>query len=71
MGCLKKTFNMIILAFAVIGFVSVGGPEWVSQNVGNLMENHKNFDKKSEFGDFSKLDSEFEIDKSLSVNSNS
>ena len=65
MGCLKKTFNMIILAFAVIGFVSVGGPEWVSQNVGNLMENHKKFEQKSELGDFSKLDSEFEIDKSM------
>lgn len=65
MGCLKKTINMLVFAFAVIGFVSVGGPEWVSQNVGNLIENHKSFEQKSELGDFSKLDSEFEIDKSM------
>ena len=65
MGCLKKIFNTIIIAFAVIGFVSVGGPEWVSQNFSKLTENHKIFEQKSELGDFSKLDSEFEIDKSM------
>ncbi len=67
MGCLKKAFNTIIIAFAVIGFVSVGGPEWVSQNVGKLLENNKTFEQKSELGDFSKLDSEFEIDKSMNL----
>jgi len=65
MGCLKKLINTIIIAFAVIGFVSVGGPEWVSQNITKLTQNNKMFEQKSELGDFSKLDSEFEIDKSM------
>jgi len=65
MGCLKKTLNIIILSFAVIGFVSVGGPQWVSQNYEKFVNSNKQFDKKTELGDFSKLDSEFEIDKSM------
>lgn len=65
MGCLKKTFNMIIISFAVIGFVSVGGPEWVSQNYEKFIGANKHFEQKTDLGDFSKLDSEFEIDKSM------
>lgn len=65
MGCLKKLINTIIIAFAVVGFVSVGGPEWVSQNFTKFTQNHKMMEQKSELGDFSKLDSEFEIDKSM------
>ena len=65
MGCFKKIINMLILSFAVIGFVSIGGPDWVSQNFNNYLGNKKPFENNSELGDFSKLDSEFEIDKSM------
>ena len=67
MGCFKKLINMLILSFAVIGFVSIGGPDWVSQNFNAFMSDKKNpFEMNtSSLGDFSKLDSEFEIDKSM------
>lgn len=65
MGCFKKFLNMLILSFAVIGFVSVGGLEWVSQNVSNYFDGKNPLENNSTLGDFSKLDSEFEIDKSM------
>ena len=29
MGCLKKFFKAIIIALAIIGFISIGGKEWI------------------------------------------
>ena len=65
MGCIKKLFKAIILALAVIGFLSIGGREWV----GVLIDGYFNKSPKSmieraqRVGDFSQIDEEFEIEK--------
>lgn len=69
MSCLKKIINIFILAFAIIGFISIGGPEWVL----NMYEKFNNpseesiLEKVKHIGDFSEISDEFEIDKTASV----
>ena len=65
MGCLKKFFRAIILALAIIGFLSIGGKEWVA----NLWNAHmgKNpqtlLEKAQKVGDFSQINEEYELEK--------
>jgi len=69
MGCLKNIFIAIILAFAFIGFISVGGGKLVT----NLVKNYLNppqetLAKRAEkVGNFSEINEEFEIEKAAGM----
>lgn len=65
MGCLKKLFKALILALAIIGFLSIGGREWVT----SLWDKHVSkspqtlMEKAQKVGDFSKINEEFTLEK--------
>lgn len=69
MGCFAKLIKVLVLSFAVIGFISVGGPEKTTQIFNNFMAN-SNFKfkhKEVNLGDFSNLGDEFEVDKTFNM----
>lgn len=65
MGCLKKIFRAVILALAIIGFISIGGKDWVV----SVWNKHINkspqtlIEKAQKVGDFSQINEEFELEK--------
>ncbi|HNW25359.1 MAG TPA: hypothetical protein PKI94_01055 [Candidatus Gastranaerophilaceae bacterium] len=69
MGCLKNIFKAIILVLAAIGFVSIGGKDYVI----NLWNQYTNppqdvmLERAKKVGDFSQVPDEYEIDKAASV----
>jgi len=69
MGCLKNIFKAIILVLAAIGFVSIGGKDYVI----NLLNQYTNppqdvmLERAKKVGDFSQVPDEYEIDKAASV----
>ena len=69
MSCLKNVTRAIILTGIIVGFVALGGKEF-------LMTQFKNFvnpshdvvlERAQKVGDFSKIDKEFEIEKAAGV----
>jgi hypothetical protein len=69
MGCLKKLINSIILFLAIVGFVSIGGNDFVQKVWKDYKIHHsESVEKKAtKFGDFSKIGDEFEISKAASL----
>ena len=65
MGCIRKIFQILILALALVGFMSIGGKDFIVQQYENYFGNSKEstMDRASKLGDFSALSDEFEIDK--------
>lgn len=69
MGCLKNIFKAIILVFAVIGFISIGGKDYFV----NMWNNYFNppqdvmVERAKKVGDFSRIGDEYEIDKAASA----
>lgn len=65
MGCLKKIFKAAILALAIIGFLSIGGKDWVVTTWNKYV--HKSpqslLEKAQKIGDFSRINEEFEIER--------
>ena len=65
MGCLKKIIRAIVLALAIIGFLSIGGKDWVI----SLWNNHMGkspqtlMEKAQKVGDFTQINEEYEIEK--------
>lgn len=68
-GCLKKIIKSIILCLAVIGFISIGGKDFVMTKWNEYQSfQHKNAETKAtKIGDFSHIGDEFEISKSASM----
>lgn len=69
MGCIKKIFQILILALALIGFTSIGGKDFLVQQYENYFGTSKEstMERASKLGDFSALSDEFEIDKAASA----
>lgn len=69
MGCLKNTVRAIILTLAVVGFVSIGGKEWLMPQLNNIFHPSTNtiLEKAKKVGDFSKESKEFELEKATGV----
>lgn len=69
MGCFKKILQIIILAFALIGFFSIGGKEWVVDLYNKYMSSSKEavMERASKIADFSGLSDEYSIDKAASA----
>lgn len=65
MGCLKKIFHSILLALAIVGFLSLGGKEWVSHICEKYLHtSHESMmEKAQKVGDFSQINEEFELEK--------
>lgn len=69
MGCLKNIFKAIILVLAAIGFMSLGGKDYVVNTWNNFMNPPQDvmLERAKKVGDFSRIGDEFEIDKAASA----
>lgn len=69
MGCFKKILQIIILSLALIGFISIGGKDWLVDMYMKHMDSSKEsvMERASKIGDFSKLSEEYSIDKAASA----
>lgn len=68
-GCIKRFFTIIVIIFAVIGFVAIGGVTFFNEFFHNPWAQpqvHK-MKKAAEIADFSNLDEEFEIVSSSKI----
>lgn len=69
MGCLKNIIKAIILVFAVIGFMSIGGKDFFVEKWNELMNPPQDImlERAKKVGDFSQIGDEYEIDKAASA----
>ena len=65
MGCLKNILIAIILTLAVVGFLSLGGKEFVTKYISQIFNPSAEtiLDRAKKVGDFSGLNEEFELEK--------
>ena len=69
MGCLKNIFKAVIIVFAIVGFSSLGGKDFVVQKWTEFNNPPQDvmLERAKKVGDFSKISDEFEIDKAASA----
>lgn len=69
MGCLKNILKAVILVFAVIGFISIGGKDYFVKMWNNFVNPPQDvmIERAKKVGDFSQIGDEFEIDKAASA----
>lgn len=69
MGCLKNVFKAIIIVFAVIGFISIGGKDFFVKKWNEFMNPPQDImmERAKKVGDFSRIGDEYEIDKATSA----
>ncbi len=69
MGCLKNILRAIILTLAVVGFMALGGKEFVSGLINNYLNPPKDamLERAQKVGDFSKINDEFEIERAAGI----
>ena len=69
MGCLKNIFRAVILTLAVVGFLSLGGKEFVGGLINNYFNPSKDvmLERAKKVGDFSHINDEFEIEKAAGI----
>ncbi|MBR6098771.1 hypothetical protein IKP85_03415 [bacterium] len=65
MGYIKKIFRAAILALAIIGFLSIGGKDWVVSTWNKYVQKSPQsvMEKAQKIGDFSQINEEFTIEK--------
>lgn len=69
MGCLKNILRAVILTLAVVGFLSLGGKEFVGSLINNYFNPSKDtmLERAKKVGDFSHINDEFEIEKAAGI----
>lgn len=69
MGCLKNIFKALVLTLAVIGFISLGGKDYVTKYVNDFFNPPQDvmLERAKKVGDFSRIGEEYEIDKAASA----
>jgi hypothetical protein len=69
MGCLKNITRSIFLTVVVVGFMAFGGQNWIKSQFTNLINPSKDvvLERAQKIGDFSKINSEFEIEKAAGI----
>jgi hypothetical protein len=69
MGCLRNVLKAVILVLAVVGFMSLGGKDFVVQKWNEIMNPPQDvmLERAKKVGDFSHIGDEFEIDKAASA----
>ena len=65
MGCLKKIIHLIVLVLAIVGFLSLGGTDFVKEHFGDWFSpsQEKIKEKAKSIVDLSAVSDEYEIDK--------
>ena len=69
MGCLKFIIKLAIIILAIIGFVSLGGWDWIKKNWHPFEKPSQEvlIEKSKDVADFSKIPDEYEIAKSANI----
>lgn len=69
MGCLKKLTSAIVITLAIIGFISIGGKDFISGVIHNYFNppQDKLLQRAQKIGDFSRINEEFEIEKAAGI----
>ncbi len=69
MGCLKKIIKSALLALAIVGFLSIGGKEWIVNIFDKYIHpsNETIMQKAQKVGDFSKINEEFALEKATGM----
>ena len=69
MGCLRNIIRALIITLAAIGFMSLGGKDFVSQYLNNKFNPPQDviLERAKKVGDFSKISDEFEIEKAAGI----
>ncbi len=69
MGCLKNILRAVILTLAVVGFLSLGGQEFVTKYISQIFNPSPEtiLDRAQKVGDFSGLNEEFELEKATGM----
>ena len=65
MGCLKKIVQLLVLVLAIIGFLSLGGNDFIKNHFGDWFSpsQEKIKEKAKAIVDLSEVSDEYEIDK--------
>lgn len=69
MGCLKNFLRAIIITLAVIGFLAIGGKDFIVKYVKQWFNptQIEMMERAKKVGDFSKISEEFEIEKAAGI----
>ena len=69
MGCLRNLIRAIIIALAIIGFLSLGGKEWVMKYTSQWFNPSQEtiLERAKKVGDFSGINEEFELEKAAGM----
>ena len=69
MGCLKNVTRAVFLTLAIVGFMALGGQNWIKYQFKNFINPSKDvvLERAQKIGDFSKINKEFEIEKAAGV----
>lgn len=69
MGCLKNIFKAVIIVLAIIGFMSLGGKDYVIKTWNDYFNPPQDvmLERAKKVGNFSHIGDEFEIDKATSA----
>jgi len=69
MGCLKKLIKSILLALAIVGFLSIGGKDFICNIFEKFLHtsNETIMQKAMKVGDFSEINEEFELEKAAGM----
>ena len=69
MGCLKNITRSIFLTLIIVGFIAFGGQSWIKNSINNFLHPTPEsvLEKAKKVGDFSKIDKEFEIEKTAGL----
>ncbi len=69
MGCLKNVTRAVLLTLAIVGFMALGGQNWIKYQFKNFINPSKDvvLERAQKIGDFSKINKEFEIEKAAGV----
>jgi len=69
MGCLKNVTRAIFLTIIVVGFMALGGQNYIKKQVKDYISPSKEvvMERAQKVGDFSKVNKEFEIEKAAGI----
>jgi len=69
MGCLKNVTRSIFLTIVIVGFMAIGGKDWVVTQFKNFVNPSKDvvLERAQKIGDFSRINKEFEIEKAAGI----
>ena len=69
MGCLKNICMAVLLALAIVGFISIGGGKLAKNMLNNFLNPPQNelVKRAEKVGDFSKINDEFELERAAGI----